>query len=160
MPSSRPAMTTTGRRRHAVRDPLDDAVRTGLRHLSSLDAAGTRERWTRCRTIESALRAALDEQLVLEALRVGEDERAPVARGDAESLGPEVERRRVADPPEDAVDHAVPRPARGRLRELEEGEDRSGRAVLVAELRCQISAGRCQTVCLWREGGADPGPLA
>ncbi|WP_433802468.1 hypothetical protein [Actinomycetospora sp. CA-084318] len=58
-------MTTTGRRRHAVRDPLDDAVRTGLRHLSSLDAAGTRERWTRCRTIESALRAALDEQLVL-----------------------------------------------------------------------------------------------
>jgi aspartate aminotransferase-like enzyme len=66
VPRSRSAPPTTTRpRRTAVRDPLERAVATGIRQLQALDAEGTRERWTRCRTVETALRAALDEQLTL-----------------------------------------------------------------------------------------------
>ncbi|GLZ51265.1 hypothetical protein [Actinomycetospora sp. NBRC 106378] len=66
MPASRPATrTVTTRRRTAVRDPLERAVAAGIRALQTLDSEGTRERWTRCRRVETALRAALDEQLTL-----------------------------------------------------------------------------------------------
>ncbi|MCD2186705.1 hypothetical protein [Actinomycetospora soli] len=66
MPTSRPATpTVTTRRRTGVRDPLERAVAAGIRQLQGLDSEGARERWARCRTVETTLRAALDEQLTL-----------------------------------------------------------------------------------------------
>ena len=66
MPTSRPVTpAVVTRRRAGVRDPLERAVAAGIRQLQGLDSGGARERWTRCRTVETALRAALDEQLTL-----------------------------------------------------------------------------------------------
>ena len=54
---------------------------------------------------ERLLPALVDDELVLEPLGIGEDERVSIAR-DAEPVGPEVERLLRADAPEDAVHHA------------------------------------------------------
>src|SRR6201746_1197666 len=67
-----------------------------------------------------------DEQLVVETLRVGEDEAGPVALGidppGTETLLPEGQRGLGGDAPDDAVDHPRPGPARGHAGVLEEGE--------------------------------------
>jgi hypothetical protein len=78
-----------------------------------------------------------NEQLVVEPLRVGEDEAGAVALGvdafGAEALGPEGERVLGGDPPDDPVDHAGASPTRSHPRVLEEGEIGPGVAALVGE---------------------------
>ena len=78
-----------------------------------------------------------DQQLVVEALGVGEVERVALAPGldpvRAEAPLPEVERRRGADPPDDPVHHPRPGPPRRRAGELEEGQVGARVALLVGE---------------------------
>jgi len=73
-----------------------------------------------------------DEQLVLEALGVGEPQGALGAVRAREAAGPEVQRLLGPDAPEDAMDHPRAGMTGARARELEEGEDRARSAGLVA----------------------------
>ena len=80
------------------------------------------------------------EQLVAQALEVREGQRAVLGAlggdvGVGQACGPEVERLVGRDAPLDGVDHAVAGLAEGRAGELEEGQDRAGRAALVAEVQ-------------------------
>jgi hypothetical protein len=80
-----------------------------------------------------------DQQLVTQALEVGEREDAVVGALGRDALvgqarGPEVERLVGGDAPLDGVDHAVAGLAPLRPGELEEGQDRARRAALVAEV--------------------------
>ena len=78
-----------------------------------------------------------DRQLVLEPLRVGEDEALALALGlgvvGAQPLRPEVERLGRSDPPDDPVDHPGAGPAQGRARILEEGQVGARVPILVGE---------------------------
>jgi hypothetical protein len=79
-----------------------------------------------------------DGHLQAQALRVSERQRLLAGRRvDLDALagqapGPESERVVGADTLAWAVDHPVSRPAVCRTRELEEGQDRAGRAALIA----------------------------
>jgi hypothetical protein len=74
---------------------------------------------------------------VLEPLRIGEDQRVPVLGTlglhptPAKPLGPEVERLRRGDPPDDPVDHPIAGAPGGDARVLEEGQVRAWVALLV-----------------------------
>ena len=76
-----------------------------------------------------------DDELVVEALGIGEAQRVALARGldagGAEPLGPEVERGVGGDPPDDPVDHAVAGAPASGAAELEEGDVGAGAALLV-----------------------------
>src|SRR6266511_2252845 len=76
------------------------------------------------------LAARVDEQLMLETLRIVKEERLPLAL-DAQPLGPEVERVLRADAPEDPVHHAGARMSLGRARVFEEGDIAPRAAALV-----------------------------
>jgi hypothetical protein len=76
-----------------------------------------------------------DEQLVVEALRIGEDEVVAVALGlgvvGAQALGPEVESIAGGDAPDDPVHHPRAGPTERRAGVLEEGQVRAGVPLLV-----------------------------
>ena len=88
-----------------------------------------------------------DDQLEAEAVVVGEAERAFAAltriAALAEALLPELQRCLARDPELDRVDHARAGSARLRAGELEPGEDRPGRALLVAEVQV-VGLGRVE----------------
>ena len=77
-----------------------------------------------------------DEQLVVEALGIGEQQVVALAldldAGARQSLGPEVDRLRPRDAPHDAVDHPVAGASRHGARVLEERQVEAGVGVLVA----------------------------
>ncbi len=85
---------------------------------------------------ERRIAALVDDELVPEPLEVREPERSfPSLDGDSlgrEPVGPEAERLRRADAPDDAVHHPGARPSGNRPRVLEEGEVRAGASDLVA----------------------------
>ena len=102
-----------------------------------------------------------DHQLEREAVVVLEAQaRVAAGRrvvGAVEAIGPEVERRLRSDPELERVDHPEPgAPARG-AGELEPGEDRSGRALLVAEVEV-VRLGRVEVDGLLDEAEAEDVP--
>ena len=87
--------------------------------------------------ISGVVAGRVDDQLVVEALEVGEAQDASSPRSDAvpsrgEALLPEVERRGGGDAPDDPVHHPGAGPAGLGVRVLEEGQVGAGAGLLVA----------------------------
>ncbi len=82
------------------------------------------------------IRPVVDDQLVGEPLRVGEQESVALARGldpgRLEPVPPPGDRVRRADPPDDSVDHPGAGHSRGGTGVLEEGQVEARAALLVA----------------------------
>ncbi|MEJ2866839.1 hypothetical protein WCD74_03625 [Actinomycetospora sp. OC33-EN08] len=66
-PATEPVVVVPTRRRRGAgsRDHLERAVTDAVRDLRAVDTDGLRERYTRCRRVETALRAALERQVAL-----------------------------------------------------------------------------------------------